>query len=82
MASAAFVPGYSGGTATDSHRLPYSLAQTTSLTSTHVEGHRTDPGKEFNRTLHPAPAQCPFDAWQKVDWDQWRLAAPVLQQFP
>ncbi len=28
VACAAFVPGYSGGTATDSHRLPYSLVET------------------------------------------------------
>lgn len=57
MASAAFVPGYSGGTATDSHRLPYSLAQTTSLTSTHVVLHRTDPRKEFNRRPQQVSAE-------------------------
>ena len=28
---AAFVPGYSGGTATDSHRFPYSPLETPSL---------------------------------------------------
>jgi len=35
VAIAAFVPGYSGGTATDSHRLPYSSANDVS-TDTHV----------------------------------------------
>ncbi len=35
MASAAFVPGYSGGTATDSHRLPYSSTKH-SFADTHV----------------------------------------------
>ena len=35
VAIAAFVPGYSGGTATDSHRLPYSSANDV-LTDTHV----------------------------------------------
>ena len=35
VASAVFVPGYSGGTATDSHRLPYSSVND-SFTDTHV----------------------------------------------
>jgi hypothetical protein len=35
VAVAAFVPGYSGGTATDSHRLPYSPAEHASA-GTHV----------------------------------------------
>lgn len=36
--SAAFVPGYSGGTATDSHRLPYSPAKHTSTGTPVVRG--------------------------------------------
>ena len=35
VAIAAFVPGYSGGTVTDSHRLPYSSVNN-SFTDTHV----------------------------------------------
>ena len=37
VAIAVFVPGYSGGTATDSHRLPYSSVNDV-LTDTHVVG--------------------------------------------
>ena len=50
VAFAVFVPGYSGGTATDSHRLPYSLVQTTSLTSTHVDSTSYRSERRFQRS--------------------------------
>ena len=51
MASAAFVPGHSGGTATDLHRLPYSPEDNTSPgTSLDLQMLRS-PAKTFHDPL-------------------------------
>jgi hypothetical protein len=48
---AAFVPGYSGGTATDSHRLPYSSSGPQARDDTHVAGHPNARGTLVNSRI-------------------------------
>ncbi len=49
---AAFVPGYSGGTATDLHRLPYSSPGPQARDDTNVGGHHNAREKVVNRDRH------------------------------